>query len=660
MYKLSDPFNYENDSDYANNQPIKFWDEVAKNLVHWDKIYDKVYSGDEMYPDWFNGGQLNTCYNVLDIHINNPIKRDQDALIYECPYLKKTVKLTYHQLYEKVCEFSRVLLNLNISKNDNVLIYMPNSIESAIAMLSCARIGATHCALFDGYSVKSLIDRIETTTPTIIITANYGILNDGIITFTPNLKEAIELSTFKPNHIITLFRNDVTSESDLKIIETILSIPNTLDWNKEIKKIKENNQSPFYEYVPVQSSHPLYILYTSGTTGNSKPVLRDNGSHLVGIKYQNTTFIPKSERAVFFSHSSIGWLSFHNFLYGLLSLGHTFVMFEGGITKPKHMEDDIWEIIDRNKVNYTLAMAKTIRYLIKVDHDGKTLHSKYDISSLKSIWVGGEVIEESISAYIQDKLKIQSKRAYAQTETGIVYFYCFENNIKIPNITCGFSFPSCRAMIFSEEGKELAVNEIGEIAFKLPLPPGFATTFYKNDEKFKQLFCKYPGYYNPGDLGFKDENGCYGVVSRADDQIKISGNKVQLNTIETSILKHPLVLECCSIGIYHPDCYNVPIGLLVLKQKDQQKQQQQQQQQQQPIDIIQLQSEINSIISNDIESLAILRKTIIVPQLPKTKSGKIPRQIISKYLNDINYQLPENVCDVEMFYEIKNLYINVK
>ncbi|KAM9952234.1 hypothetical protein ACTFIT_002928 [Dictyostelium discoideum] len=622
MYK----FNYENEIDLANNRPIEFWDEVAKDLVYWDRMYDKVYSGDEIYPDWFKGGELNTCYNVLDIHIKNPETRDQTALIYECPFLNKNIKLTYYQFYEKVCEFSRVLLNLNISKNDNVLIYMSNTIEAPIAMLSCARIGATHCVLFDGYSVKSLIDRIETITPKLIITTNYGIFNDEIITFTPNLKDAIELSTFKPSNVITLFRNDITSESDLKKVNDIPTIPNTLSWYDEIKKFKEINQLPFYEYVPVESSHPLYIIYTSGTTGSAKAVVRSNGPYMVGIKYQ--TLIQKGKIKVVFSHTSIGWVSFHNLLYGLFSVGYTLVMSEGGVTKPKHMEDDIWEIIERNEVSCAFTMAKAIRYLIKVDPDCKNLHSKYDLSNLKEMVLGGEPIEESISNYIQEKLKVQSTRVYGQTET--------------------VSFPSLKAKVFSDDGKELPLYEIGELVFKLPLPPGFTTTFYKNDEKFKQLFTKFPGYYYPGDLGFKDENNCYGVVSRSDDQIKISGNKVQLNKIETSILKHPLVLECCSIGINNPDCYNVPIGILVLKQQEENQSIRQ-------IDLNKLQSEINTIISKDIENFAILRKILIVPQLPKTKVGKTQRQIISKYLNDTNFQLPDNVCDVEIFYKIKDL-----
>ncbi|KAM9957456.1 hypothetical protein ACTFIR_009561 [Dictyostelium discoideum] len=294
MFKLSDPFDYENDYNYSQINPISFWDEVAKKYVHWDKMYDKVYSGDEMYPDWFKGGELNTCYNLIDIHIKNPLKRNQNALIYECPYLKKTIKLTYYQLYEKVCEFSRVLLNLNISKNDNVLIYMANTVEPLIAILSCARIGATHCILFDGYPVKSLIDRIETITPKLIITSNYGIFNDEIITFTLKLKEAIQLSTFKPSHIITHFRNDEDNEFN-EIIETIEIIPNTLEWDKEIQKFKDNNQSPFYEYAPVESSHPLSIHYTSGTTGNAKAVVRGNGGNLVGVVYNWFSCISKKD-----------------------------------------------------------------------------------------------------------------------------------------------------------------------------------------------------------------------------------------------------------------------------------------------------------------------------------------------------------------------------
>ncbi|KAN0053045.1 hypothetical protein ACTA71_012527 [Dictyostelium dimigraforme] len=642
MYKLSEPFNYEKDKQFASNDPENFWDQVGKKFVHWDKMYDKVYSGNEMYPDWFKGGQLNTCYNVLDVQVNNPIKRNQDALIYECPYLNKTVKLTYYQLYEKVCEFSRVLLNLNITKDDNVLIYMANTLEPLIAMLSCARIGATHCVLFEGYSTKSLIHRIETITPKLIITSNYGIYNDEILDFIPNLNQAIELSTFKPNHVITLFRNDVTNDSDLKLIETIPTIPNSLNWDEEIKKIKENNQSPFYEYVQVDSSHPLYIIYTSGTTGNSKAVVRSNGSHLACMKYFYQYISMDGGDITAFSHSSIGWVSFHGFVYGMLALGFTFVMFEGGITKNNHIEDDFWNTIEKHKATHVLSSAKNIRYLIKTDPEATIVHSKYNLSNLKEMWVGGEVIEESISEYIEQKLKIKPTRGYGQTEIGIAYLLCL-SHVKCPYSASGIPSVFIKPSILSDDGKELKINEIGEIVFKLPMPPSFATTFYKNDEQFKQLFQKFPGYYNPGDLGFKDENGFYTIVSRSDDQIKIGGNKIQLNTIETSILKHPFVLECCSIGIYNPDCYSVPIGLLVLKEN-------------QSIDSNQLQNEINNIISQDIESLATLRKIIIVPQLPKTKSGKIPRSIISKLLNDSNFQLPDNVNDVELFYNIKQLY----
>ncbi|KAM9984628.1 hypothetical protein ACTFIY_009058 [Dictyostelium cf. discoideum] len=642
MYKLSDPFNYLNDNNFSNSFPEKFWDEVAKKHVLWDKMYDKVYSGDEMYPDWFKGGELNTCYNLLDIHIKNPLKRDQDALIYECPFLKKTIKLTYYQLYEKVCEFSRVLLNLNVSKNNNVLIYMANTIEPLIAMLSCARIGATHCTIFDGYSVKSLIDRIETITPKLIITTNYGILNDEIITFTPNLKEAIELSTFKPSNVITLFRNEVLDETYLKNVQTISKIPNTLNWYDEIKKLKEENQSPFYDYVPVESSHPLYILYTSGTTGNCKAVVRSNGPHLVSNKYYRFRKDSDTPQIVF-SHANIGWVSFHSFFYGLLSGGNTLVMYEGGIIKNKHIEDDLWRTIEKHKVTHTFPSPSAFRYLIKTDPEGTIVHSKYDLSNLKEIWSGGEPIEESIPEYIEQKLKIKCLRVYGQSEIGVTSFISV-HALNIPYKATGIPSIFIRPSILSDEGKVLNSNEIGSVALKLPMPPSFAITFYKNEEKFKKLFTRFPGYYDTGDLGYKDQRGFYTIVSRSDDQIKIGCNKVQLNTIETSILKHPLVLECCSIGIFNPDIRSVPIGLLVLKEN-------------QTIDLNKLQSEINNIITQDIEPLAVLRKIVIVNQLPKTKVGKIPRQIISNLLNDSNYQLPDNVSDAELFYKIKELYV---
>ncbi|KAM9984635.1 hypothetical protein ACTFIY_009068 [Dictyostelium cf. discoideum] len=598
MFKLSDPFEYENDYNYSQIDPISFWDQVAKKYVHWDKMYDKVYSGDEMYPDWFKGGELNTCYNVLDIHIKNPLKRDQVALIYECPFLKKTIKLTYYQLYEKVCEFSRVLLNLNVSKNNNVLIYMANTIEPLIAMLSCARIGATFTVLFDGYPVKSLIERIETITPKLIITSNYGILNDEMITFTPNLKEAIELSTFKPNNVITHFRNDEDFEFK-NSIETIAIIPNTLDWDKEIQNIKENNQSPFYEYVPVESSHPLSIYFTSGTTGNSKAVVRGNGSNLVGLAYNWFSCISKKDETIYLSHSSIGWITFHLGLIGSLALGNTFVMFEG-----------------------------------------------------VSIWVAGEVIEQSIPEYIESKLKCCSGNVYGSTEGGGISLFNYKRILNKEYNTLVNPTPFLKPSIFSEDGIELPENQVGEIVFKLPMPPSFAITFYKNELLYKKILNKFPGYYNSGDLGFKNEIDYYGIVSRADDQIKIGGFKVQLNEIETSILKHPLVLECCSVGIYHQDLKNIPIGLLVLKQL-----QKPDDSSSSSLSLIDLKNQINKIIKNDMDFYSELTKIIIVPQLPKTKSGKIPRSIISKFLNEPNYQLHDNTPDFEVFYLIKELYV---
>ncbi|KAM9997440.1 hypothetical protein ACTFIZ_010946 [Dictyostelium cf. discoideum] len=645
MYSLSQPFNYYNDYKFSiNTDPISFWDEVATKYVHWDKMYDKVYSGDEMYPDWFKGGELNSCYNLLDRQVQNPVKRDQVALIYECPYLKKTIKLTYYQLYEKVCEFSRVLLNLNISKNDNVLIYMANTVEAPIAMLSCARIGATHCALFDGYSVKSLIDRIETITPKLIITSNLGVGLDEIVDITTNLKEAIELSTFKPDNVITHYRNDIGYNN----INFQTKIPNSLNWEEEIEKIKINNQSPFYEYVSVESSHPMYLIYTSGTTGNSKPVVRSNGSNLVGLLYHWNCLSSKvnnDENVVLFSATSVGWVSFHMFFYACLSKGNTFVMFEGGFLKQNNVEDDIWATIEKHNVNIYLALPIVMRYLKKMDPNAERLHSKYDISRLKQVWIGAEVIEKSIQDYIENKLKSESIGLYGQTESGMMYIYQYYSINKTYD-TIGIPSPFIKPSILSEDGKELAINEIGEFALKLPLPPGFATTFYKSEEQYKKLFIKFPGYYNSGDLGYKDENGYYGIVSRADDQIKISGNKVQLNSIESSILKHPNVIECCSIGINDYDCYKAPIGILVLKQQES------------ILDFNQLKNEINIIINDDIESYAQLKQIIIVNQLPKTKSGKIQRQILSNFLNNENFKLPDNIENLQLFYNIKHLFFN--
>ncbi|KAN0025341.1 hypothetical protein ACTFIU_003602 [Dictyostelium citrinum] len=647
MYKLSDPFDYNIDSNYANNQPNEFWDEIAKKYVYWNKIYDKVYSGDEIYPDWFNGGKLNTCYNVLDIHVNNPFKRDQIAIIYECPYLNKSIELTFYQLYEKVCEFSRVLLNLNISKNDNVLIYMASTLEPLIALLSCTRIGATYCPLFYNHSVGSLVDRIETITPKLILTSNYCIINDEIIDLTSNLKKAIELSNHKPNHIITHFRNNhgITNEKDLKFIESIEPISNTLNWQVEINKIKENQQESFYEYVPVDSNHPLYIIYTSGTTGKPKSIVRGNGSHLVCLKYHYSALLLGRGVLTFFCHTGMGSLTLHSFLFGYLSFGHRFIMYEGELRKLEHMEDTFWKTIEKHKVSVAFTGPQTFRHLMKTDPNAEKLHSKYNLSSLVAIGIGREVIEESVSEYIENKIKVKCSRGYGQSEIAITLLLTY-GHVKIPYHSSGLPSVFLKPTILSpDDGKELNENEIGEISFKLPMPPSFATTFYKNDEKFKQLFKKYKGYYNSGDLGYKDKNGCITVISRLDEQTLINGKSYSLIKIDISILKHPLVLECCSL-VYNPQnqmSEQLPIALLVLKNH-----------QNLSIDPNQLKTEINLIISNDIDPSISLRKIVVVSRLPKSPGGKITRTIIENYLNQSNFQIPYDISQEDVFHNIRN------
>ncbi|EAL73225.1 hypothetical protein DDB_G0267544 [Dictyostelium discoideum AX4] len=638
MYILSDPFNYENDSNFANDKPNEFWDEVAKKYIYWDKIYDKVYSGDEIYPDWFQGGKFNSCFNVLDINVNNPLKRDQVAIIYECPYLNKTIELTYNQLFEKVCEFSRVLLNLNITKDDNVLIYMATTLEPIIAMLSCARIGATHCVIYDNYGVNTLVDRIESITPKLILSSSFTIVNDTIVELPTNLKNAIEISKFKPNHVIIHFRSyDSTfKESDFNLIESIKPIPNSLNWDSEINKIKENQQKPFYEYVPVDSNHPLYIIYTSGTTAKPKSIVRSNSS-LVCLKYHYSAMMIKDVVLRFLAHHKVGGLTFHSFLYGFLSFGQTFVLSESGVTK-------FWNTLEKHKISMSFAWPKTIRNLIKYDPNAENLKSNFNLSNLKVLCFGGEVTEEPISEYIENKIGVKCSRGYGQSESGITLILGY-GHIKIPYSACGLPAVFIKPVILSPvDGKELNENEIGEVSFKLPMPPSFAATFYKNDDRFKQLFSKYKGYYNSGDLGFKDKNGCFSVVSRLEDQLNFSdGRSIILNKIEDSILKHPLVLECCSFGF---EKLNQLVALLVLKNADDHHH----------IDMNQLNNEINFIISNDFNPSTFLSKIIIIPELPISMGGKITRSILSNYLNDSNYQLPENVGDLNIFYKIKNLF----
>ncbi|EGC31650.1 hypothetical protein DICPUDRAFT_92742 [Dictyostelium purpureum] len=632
-YKISKPFDYRNDCMYANEEPLSFWNDLAKK-VHWDKEYDQLYSGDELKPDWFKGGMLNTCYNVLDRNIKDPEQRERYALIYECPYLKQSVKIKYIELYEKVCKLSGALVSLGVTQNDAVIIYMPTGIEGYVSMLSCARIGATHSVVYGGHNEYNLTDRIDNCFPKVIILSNYGFSNNEIVPYTPNIIKALELSTFKPNHLITFNRND---HFDKEFISSIPKVPGSLDMDELL-----NNSKPFYGYIPVESSHPLYVIYTSGTSGKPKGIVRDNASHLVSNLYYFNILCP-GERPIIFSPSNIGWVSGHCCLYNTLGLGGTFNMFEGITTLSNH-EIEFWEIIEKYSVKYLFLSPSAIRTIMKYDPEAKSI-KKHDISSLESIWVGGEVSYEPGLNYIRN---IVGKRIYnimGQTEASIPLIMSFHGNQKENKI--GIAPPYINLNILSENGEELKDNEIGELVIKLPLPPGFATTLY-NDEKgfYNNYFSTYKGYYNTGDLATRDEDGYYNIVSRADDVITVSTFKIKSTSVENSILKHPKIVSCSCIGIPDEIKGEVPIAFVVLK--DDYK-----------IDIFDFQmfkDEINKLVVEKNGYYATLQKLIIVNKLPTTRSGKNTKSVLKKIININDFIIPLSVEEPEIFNEILTIY----
>ncbi|MEA5458878.1 propionyl-CoA synthetase [Arcicella sp. LKC2W] len=624
---------YQEKYNHSIHNKEQFWAEQADKIA-WFKKPETILSQDEDgFYRWFEGGKLNTAYLALDYHVENG-RGEQHALIYDSPATNSVKKYTFRELRDAVAKLAGGLKSLGVEKGDTVVIYMPMVPEAAMAMLACARLGAIHSVVFGGFAPSELAIRIDDAKPKVIISASCGIEFDKVIPYKPLLDDAIEKAEFKPEYTIVLQRPQALAS----MIE---------GRDIDFKALQNNAQSA--DCVEVDAIDPLYILYTSGTTGKPKGIVRDNGGHAVAMHYSMQDIYNVKAGNVFWAASDIGWVVGHSYIiYAPLIYGCTSVFFEG---KPIRTPDagTFWRVIADHKVNCFFTAPTAFRAIRKEDPTVE-LMKKYDLSSLKSIFVAGERCDPSTLLWLKEISNLPVIDHWWQTETGwgIVanMMGVEEFSVKVGSATkpvCGFELK-----ILNEAGEELKANEEGYICIKLPMAPGSLPTLWNDNHRFKESYLStFEGYYLTGDGGYIDEDGYVYVMGRVDDVINVAGHRLSTGAMEEIIASHPAVAECAVLGIADELRGQRPIGFVVLKDS-------------QLIDDKILENETITLIRDKIGAIAFYRNTILVKRLPKTRSGKILRKVIRQLADGEQFTVPSTIDDPAILEEIKQVLLKRK
>lgn len=618
---------YEEDFSRSLSDPEGFWGEAAQELK-WFKKWDRVLDNDNQpFTRWFTGGEMNTCYNCLDRHVEEG-RGDQAALIYDSPMTGQVEKFTYRQLTEIVARFAGGLQARGIKKGDRVIIYMPMVPEAAIAMLACARIGAIHSVVFGGFAAKELATRINDAKPVAMIAGSCGLEPGRIVEYKPLLDEAIEIADHKPDTCVILQRPEaVASMIDGRDV----------DW----KDVAACDQPA--DCVPLQATDPLYILYTSGTTGVPKGVVRDNGGHAVVLKWSMKHVYDIDPGEVFWAASDVGWVVGHSYIvYAPLLQGCTSILFEG---KPVGTPDagTFWRVIQDHGVKALFTAPTAFRAIKQQDPEGKLI-GNYDISQFKTLFLAGERADPDTIIWAQDTLKVPVLDHWWQTETGWpMGANCAGYGIKPVKLgSPTLPVPGYDIRIVDEEDPttEMKPGEIGVIAVKLPLPPGTLQTLWQNDAGLlKSYMDEIPGFYKTGDAGYVDEDGYLFIMARTDDIINVAGHRLSTGGMEEVLAGHKDVAECAVIGAQDELKGQIPMGFVVLNagvDRDEG-------------DIIR---ELVALVREKIGPVAAFKSAMVVKRLPKTRSGKILRGTMRKIADGESYNTPATIDDPVILDEI--------
>ena len=617
--------NYNNRYERSIRYPEAFWQEQA-NEIAWYKKPTSILSRDENdYPLWFKDGELNICYLALDKHIEDGFG-DQIAVIYDSPVTQTIIKYSFLEVKTEVAKLAGGLKSLGLTEGDTTVIYMPMIPQALFAMLACARIGVTHSVVFGGFAPNELAIRIDDCKPKVLITASSGIEFDRLITYKPMVDEAIELANHKPEKVI-IFNRKLGAKIPFK--------PYDLDYIELIYHSKEAN------CVPVNATHPLYILYTSGTTGKPKGIVRDTGGYATALKFSMKYIYGLNPGEVFWAASDVGWVVGHSYIvYGPLINRNTSIIFEG---KPVRTPDasTFWRVISEHKVNAMFTAPTAIRAIKKEDPKGEFI-KKYDLSSLRTQFLAGERCDLATLEWYQKHIPIPAIDHWWQTESGwpMIAIMMGVESLPIKPGSTGKPVTGYDIRIFGENAEELAPNEEGYVVIKLPLPPGNMLGLWQDPTRFKAGYLtKFPGYYFSGDGGYKDENGYVFITGRVDDVINVAGHRLSTAEMEEIVSSHPSVADCAVVGIHDDLKGQVPMALVVTGKS---------------MEPFQLEHEIIQLVREKIGAVAALRNVLIVERLPKTRSGKILRKLLRAIIDKEEYKIPSTIDDVTIIDEIQN------
>lgn len=620
---------YQKEYQAALDNTEAYWAGQADRIAWFKKPQTMLSQTDFGTYNWYADGELNSCYLAVDYHVEHG-RGEQVALYYDSPAADRKEAITYSQLQERVARFAGALRAKGVEKGDTVLIYMPMIPEAAVAMLACARLGAIHSVVFGGFAPAEMAVRINDASPRMILTASCGIEFDKKIAYKPLVDQAIELAEHKPAHTVVCQRDVLPAE---------LNQARDLDWYSFQEGVEPA------ECVAVKGSDPLYILYTSGTTGQPKGIVRDNGGHAVALSYALNNVYGMKAGDVWWGASDIGWVVGHSFIvYGPLMGGCSVIFFEG---KPIRNPDagTFWRVIEEYGVNSMFCAPTAFRAIRKEDPEGE-LSKNYDLSRLNWVFVAGEKLDSSTYSWLSGLLNVPVVDHWWQTETGwpMTAPMMGWDSPSEPRLgSTNKPIPGYDIRVLDDEGHEVEHGKPGNICVKLPMPPGVAWSIWNNNARYVSSYLDaFPGYYHTGDGGLKDTDGYVYITGRTDDVINVSGHRLSTGEMEEVVSAHPAVAECAVIGVNDQLKGQLPLGLIVLKagvdiQEDE------------------LEADLVKMVREQVGALACFRTALVVERLPKTRSGKILRAVLRKIAAREEYKMPSTIDDETILPEITPL-----
>ena len=609
--------------------PEAFWAEAARE-IDWIRKPSRIFDPQAgVYGHWFPDATCNTCYNALDRHVNNG-RADQTAIIYDSPITGAKAKFTYAQVLDEVKALGAVLQEMGVVKGDRVILYMPMIPEAVFGMLACARIGAIHSVVFGGFAAKELATRIDDSAPKVILAASCGIEPGRVVAYKPLLDQAIELSKAKPQSVLVVQR----PQAQASMIEG-----RDHDWAQAVAKARDEGRAA--PCVEVAATDPLYVLYTSGTTGIPKGVVRDNGGYMVALKWSMQNLYGVKPGEVFWTASDVGWVVGHSYLvYGPLLHGATSILDEG---KPIGTPDAgaFWRVISEHGAMALFTAPTAFRAIRKEDPDAVLL-KKYDLSKLRTLFLAGERADPDTVKWAEDVLGVPVIDHWWQTETGwpIVANPVGLGALPVKHGSPTVPMPGYRVDIVDEAAKPVPNGQMGSIVIKLPLPPGCLPTLWQHDDRMRDSYLtEFPGYYKTADAGFKDADGYLYIMGRTDDIINVAGHRLSTGGMEEVLASHPAVAECAVIGIKDELKGEAPCGFVVLKTGVAKS----------PLEI---EKELVGLVRDKIGPVAAFKIAITVARLPKTRSGKILRGTMKKIADGDAWTPPATIDDPAILDEI--------